>query len=187
MGEGPFGKEAVTTDNTQRPMPEREELFAAFCAHLANPWEAARRAGFEPRLADAAACSLLDKAAVRRRIKRHEKALEKNARSFALRALLRLAGYNAADGVKLASSGEDFCPGDVERLDLFGVSSLKWSSGSCEVKFFDRIRALDLLLSLDKGKGDACPSEFYRALRESAAQSQQVGEYPAMGGDFDGD
>ena len=182
-------KEATTTDNKQRPPSEREqeELFAVFCAHLGSPWEAARRVGFEPHLADAAACALIAKPHIRRKIKQHEKSLDESASGLALRQLLRLAGYSAQDGVKLAFSGEGLCPEEVEALDLFGVSSLKWSSAGCEVKFFDRLRAIELLLALTGTKEDACPTEFYRVLRESAAQLEQTGEVAAEGGDDHGD
>jgi len=145
-----------------------------FCAHLASPWEAARRAGFEPHLADAAAHALVKKPHIRRKIMQHEKSLAENAGGLALRLLLRLAGYSAQDGVKLALSGEEACPEAIAALDLFGVSSLKCSGTSCEVKFFDRLRAIELLLALTRTNDSACPTEFYRALRESASQPQQA-------------
>ena len=174
------------TAKTQREKaaPTREELFARFCAHLGNPWEAARRAGFHPYLADAAACSLMAKPAVRRRIRQHEKALEKQAKSLALRGLMRMAGYCAQDGAKLARDGETLSSDEVGRLDLFGVSSLKWSGSGCEVKFFDRMRALELLLALESG--DASPAGIYQALRASAARLDLEREEPDACGGEDG-
>ena len=112
---------------------------------------------------------------LRRKIGQHEKPSEENAGGLALRLLLRLASYSAQDGVKLALSGEDGIPA-IESLDLFGVSSLKSSGGGCEVKFFDRLRAIELLLALSGTKDAACPTEFYRALRESAAKTEQAAE-----------
>jgi len=94
--------------------------------------------------------------------------LEQEARALALRTLMRMASYSAEDGLKLATSKETLSPGEVGRLDLFGVSSFKWSGSGGEVKFFDRMRALELMLSLDKGM-DVSPDQFYQALRESAA------------------
>ena len=172
------------TDHTQRASQqrEREELFAVFCAHLGSPWEAARRAGFEPHLADWAACTLMNKPHISRKIRRQEKALEQSAKSLALRLLLRLAGYSAGDGVKLARAGEELCPGEVGALDLFGVSSLKYSGAGCEVKFFDRLRAIELLLAMT-GESDCLPADFYRALRESAAQTGQAAEDTVEHGD----
>ena len=71
--------------------------------------------------------------------------------------------------------GEALSAGEVGSLDLFGVSSLKWSGGGCEVKFFDRVRALELLLAIDKGDQAASPAGFYQALRESAARLEASG------------
>ena len=171
-------------DNIKRASQqrEREELFAVFCTHLGSPWEAARRVGFEPHLADWAARDLMNMPHISRKIRRQEKALEQSTKSLALRLLLRLAGYSAGDGVKLALTGDEMWPEEVGELDLFGISSLKYSSAGCEVKFFDRLRAIELLLAMT-GESDCLPADFYRALRESAAQTGQAAEDTVEHGD----
>jgi len=116
-----------------------------------------------------------------------EKALEADARETAVRALLRLATYSGLGGVKLALRGDRLSSDELERLDLAGVSSFKYTpEGVCEVKFFDPCRAVGLLLELD-GQKDGGAEGFYQALRESAALVGESGSEESRGaGEDDG-
>jgi len=105
---------------------------------------------------------------VRAKIEEHEKALESRARSVAVRALLRLATYSGVDAVTLALRAESLTREELEKLDLAGVSSFKYTpQGSCEVKFFDPARAAGLLAQMGEESGGGAEG-FYQALLESA-------------------
>ena len=57
---------------------------------------------------------------------------------------------------------------EIEKLDLFNVSEIKRpKGGGMEIKFFDRLKALEKLAQLTGGKENA-ESSFIRALSEGA-------------------
>ena len=141
-----------------------EELFARMCARLGGPLEAARFLGLD----EESALELAGKPRVRANIEKQEKALEAGARGDAVRALLRLTNCSGLDGVKLALRGDRLSREELERLDLAGVSSFKYTpEGVCEVKFFDPARAAGLLLEMGE-QGGVGAEGFYQALKESA-------------------
>ena len=70
------------------------------------------------------------------------------------------------DAVKLAWLGpEDI--GKIGKLDLQGVSEVKRSEkGAFEVKFADKLKALELLERLSAAGDDGCLEEFLEGLQE---------------------
>lgn len=83
--------------------------------------------------------------------------------------LRRLAFGSAADAVRLMLCPEELSEEQIERLDLFNVSEIKRpKGGGLEIKFFDRLKALDRL-SEAGGTGETAASELLRALDEGAA------------------
>ena len=67
-------------------------------------------------------------------------------------------------------------PQALEELDLFQVAELRRGKNGVEVKFFDRIKALEALAALDRPEtaaGTALP--FYRALLGSVEQPAEDG------------
>ena len=88
---------------------------------------------------------------------------KRKSRDDLVAQLERLAFYRPNDGIRLALEGE----ADVRRLRLEGVSEFKrQGNGTVELKFFDRIKALELLLALQQE--DGAPSggvmEFLRRM-----------------------
>ena len=88
---------------------------------------------------------------------------KRKSRDDLVAQLERLAFYRPNDGIRLALEGE----ADVRRLRLEGVSEFKrQGNGTVELKFFDRIKALELLLALQQE--DGAPSggvmEFLRQM-----------------------
>lgn len=72
---------------------------------------------------------------------------KRKSRDAVIAQLERLAFYRPNDGIRLAIEGE----ADVRRLHLEGVSEFKrHGNGTVELKFFDRIKALELLLALQQ-------------------------------------
>lgn len=82
----------------------------------------------------------------------------------------RLAFGGITDAVRLVMGGE-FTEDEIESLNLFNVSEIKKPKDGClEIKFFDRIKALENLAELEEERESADSSlPFYRALEESAA------------------
>ena len=81
------------------------------------------------------------------------------------RQLRRLAFCQPNDGIRVAL-GEG---GDLRRMRLEGVSEFKrGAGGAVEIRFFDRVKAMELLLALEReeqGSQDGV-GEFLRSLAE---------------------
>ncbi len=147
------------------PLSESERRFAVYFALYGNVREAALRAGgLKPNQPpEEAGVELLARAPVRRYIKKLSALLGVSARA----GLRRIAFGDITGGAKLALHECDENPAAVERLDLFAVSEIKHGKDGLDVKFYDRLRALELLLSDDKSESGGLKS-FYRALEKSA-------------------
>ena len=77
----------------------------------------------------------------------------------------KLAFGSVADAVRLIFTGPDESPA-FGRMDLFNISEIKRGrDGSMEIKFYDRIRALQCLEAMQSG-GDGQP--LLQAIREGA-------------------
>lgn len=81
----------------------------------------------------------------------------------------RLAFGSVADAVKLILSDELPDGSEIEKLDLTMVSDIKCpKNGGIEVKFFDRLKALDRLCELSNAASAGENSDFLCALDRSA-------------------
>ena len=84
-----------------------------------------------------------------------------------LRRLCQIAFSRPNDAVALACGAANDA---IPDLDLMAVSEFKYKDGAAEVKFADRVRALQALgelLSSDR-TDDSTAAEFFQALQESA-------------------
>ena len=78
--------------------------------------------------------------------------------------------------MKLMLCEETLSPQDIEKLDLFNVSEIKRpKGGGLEIKFFDRLKALERLEKLGAGE-DTVQSSFVQALSDGAKQLSQGDE-----------
>lgn len=84
--------------------------------------------------------------------------------------LRRLAFGEIQDAVTLLFESDENILSSLPRLDLFNVSEIKrQKGGGMEIKFFDRLKALERLGDvLDTDSGQKAVS-FYDALEKSAA------------------
>ena len=130
----------------EKRLTGREKLFCLYYARDRDARGAAARAGCrgEPQRA---AAKLLAKAAVLEEIGRLCRADAEYGEARA--GVRRLAFGPSADAVKLIFA-EDAPGGEaIERMDLFGVSDIKRpKGGGVEIKFFDRLKALELLMKI---------------------------------------
>ena len=92
-----------------------------------------------------------------------------SCRKRALIGYERLAFGSTADAFRLLmSTGDDAL--DVGMLDLFNVSEIKRpKDGAMEIKFFDRLKALEQLGGVPEEQGAA--AAFYEALSKCAAKT----------------
>lgn len=148
----------------QPQLTEKERLFCAFYAQNGDARAAAAAAGFRnPRRSGA---KLLRRPQITAAL---AEAPAAEALPAAIeRGLRALAFGSAADAVKLLLRGEDLTAGELEALDLFIVSDLKRpKGGGMEIKFFDRLKALE---ALSRCAGAAAPEggSFLQALTAGA-------------------
>ena len=138
----------------------------AFCRHYVrtrNGREAAAAAGFL-LFPEKTAARLLTDARIRGEIERLE-ADCKASRAELIAGYRRLAFGSTADAVRLLLHCDD-TPPDPDTLDLFSVSEIKRpKGGGMEIKFFDRIQALQCMQELE---GENSASGFYQALEAGA-------------------
>ena len=95
---------------------------------------------------------------------RRKKTIEEEVRA----GLRRLAFGEIQDAILLLFADENEILEKLPELDLFSVSEIKRpKGGGMEIKFFDRIRALEKLRDT-KNEAPTQPLSFYRALEEGA-------------------
>lgn len=144
----------------------REELFCRLYASCRNSREAAFKAGYTfcPEIASK---KLMAKTDIRKAIGQYEK--ENTFSDEEVRAgLRRLAFASSADAVRvlLSDNYEDI---DTEALDFFNISEIKRvKGGGIEIKFFDRIKALEKLGEFSGNTQHNNSQPFYTALENSA-------------------
>lgn len=122
--------------------------FAKKYAECGNAYEAAVYAGAPRAAAAAAGVGLLFSKAVRNRI-RELRTLQSECP--AEQGLRRIAFGRTNDAVRLAFA-ETVTPELIEQSDLYGVSEIKVGKGVVEIKFFDRLKALDALSTLEEAR-----------------------------------
>lgn len=144
----------------------KEELFCQQLARGKSEREAAFCAGFGI-MPERAALRLLKKPAVREEL---ERCREQVSASPVESGLRRLAFGSVTDAIKLIFC-EEPTQLELEGLDLFCVSEIKRpKGGGMEIKFFDRIKALEKLSAVSgeakKGPLDALCSALERGAKQ---------------------
>ncbi len=157
----------------EKKLTKKEKEFCSWYVRLRNPREAALRSGFTI-LPEHRALSLLGKKNIREKIAELEK--ESLADSNLVSAgLQRLAFGSVSDAIKLILSVNENKSPDVDSLDLFNVSEIKITNGKgMEIKFFDRLKALERLSDLSRDDGNEGMLSFYEAIEKSASHNPGV-------------
>lgn len=91
-------------------------------------------------------------------------------KDWAVQVCRKLARGRINDAVRLLYTGG--APPDLNRLDLNSIAEIKRSDKGMEIKFVDRLKAAELLHSLESANG---AEPLYRALGESAAALRESG------------
>ncbi|MBP9988650.1 MAG: terminase small subunit [Ruminococcus sp.] len=153
-------------------LKEREKLFCLYFSETRNARTAANKAGFGI-LAKHNAVKLMAREDIKNEIERIDKTKLVSAQEV-ISGYRQLAFGSVADAMKLLFAEDNI---DCEDLDLFNISEIKRpKTGGIEIKFFDRIKALEHLEELSNASQQDKALPFYSALEKSAA---------ALKGDFD--
>jgi hypothetical protein len=158
---------------------KQETLFCTCFAQTGDAAAAARRAGFSSP--ETAGPELLARRDVRRALQKCYAARGAVTGGLVRSGYERLAFGGVADAVKLLFTGEDQAA-QVEGMDFFNVEEIRRPrEGALEIRFFDRLRALEKLQECGETEGAAAP--LYRALEKSAEQLAEMnGDAGGSGG-----
>lgn len=148
-------------------LTEKEKLFCTYYAENRNARSAAAKAGYG-MLPQRNGLKLLKRKDIRTEIERADK-IKIVSTEEVVAGYRQLAFGSVADALKLITADEN---ADIalEKLDMLNVSEIKKpKGGGIEIKFYDRLKALEHLEAISNGSKDensALP--FYAALEKSA-------------------
>ena len=153
----------------EKQLTKREVEFCRWYAQLQNPKEAALKAGYSV-MPEYRALSLLAKKNIKNKIQELQK--ENSAtESLVSAGFQRLAFGSVGDAIRLIMSIDKDISPNIDELDLFNVSEIKYAIGkSMEIKFFDRLKALEHLAEFTEGSKPKEAISFYEALERSARE-----------------
>ena len=148
----------------KKDLTEKERYFCCHYVNTGNIREAAILAGYknEP---ERKGIKLLSDENVKKHI---ENLYSEKRKSLMYKACIgyeRLAFGSISDGIRLLYE-DSLNKEKLEDMDLFNISEIKRpKEGAMEIKFFDRLRALEKLEESDAGHQDTL-TPFYQALEE---------------------
>ena len=154
-------KGGIKLNKKERGLTPREKQFCCVYANSGNYKEAALCAGFGNP--DKTGAALLLRDDINAEIEKIYKSRTRNYRQRARAGYERLAFGNVSDAVRLMFEDN---PSEkaLESYDLFNVAEIKRpKDGAMEIKFFDRIKALEKLEFADDSEQKGI-SDFYSAL-----------------------
>ncbi len=161
-----------------KKLSRKEKLFCLYYAQSRNGREAAAKAGFVSP--EQAALRLLQSAHV-------QQELSSLSRADGAETAELLAGYrklafgSGSDALRLLF--DSVPPEDFDALDLFNVAEIKKpKDGALEIKFFDRLKALEHLEALARADCADSGLPLYRALMRSVGTAEGSGgeDYPTL-------
>lgn len=148
----------------KKGLTSKEKEFCRLYLSIADPTEAALRAGYTKE-SQKAGNQLLARGDIAEEIERLCNVQKKSMAKMATMGYQRLAFGSIADAVSLLYM-ENPSQETLRKMDLFSVSEIKRpKDGSMEIKFFDRMKALEKLSGSEEGD---TAEYFYDAIRRSA-------------------
>ena len=153
-----YSKMSMKETKSRKKLTAAEKHFCRIYAETGDLRAAAARANIEEGGA------LFERPEIRREIARIEK-LRCAKQAQVLAGITRLAFGSVTDAVRLLLNDEPPGPEELERMDLFNISEMKRpKNGGLEIKFFDRLKALELLAAHSCDENDAL-NGFLKALK----------------------
>lgn len=149
-----------------KDLSPREKQFCIWYSRSRNPREAAVRAGY--LFPEKTALRLLRRKEVREEIGSVDKQQRTTDKDISL-GLTRLAFGCVSDAVSLLFKDE-VTDSDLEKMDLFNVSEIKRKkNGEMEIKFFDRLKALEKLSDITDMSSSDENNSIFKAIAKGAA------------------
>ena len=142
----------------------KQTLFCTYYVQTRNGREAAANCGY--RFAQRTAARLLRRSDIRAQIEQLDRETA-HAQDEIAAGYARLAFGCVSDAVALALSLDPKTAG-LEELDLFSISEIKCGKNGVELKFFDRLKALEKLEALARGKENELARELFSAIGRGA-------------------
>lgn len=150
-------------------LKNREKEFCACFAETGDAKLSARLSGYRLN-SRAKGIKLLARDDIQNEISRLVKSKEKLARTLASVGYQRLAFGNTSDAVSLLYTKEPQ-EADFGAMDLFMISEIKKpKDGSVEIKFFDRLKALE---KLEQINSDSSFMNLFDAIGETGSGSER--------------
>lgn len=149
-----------------KPLTQKEKLFCTYYSVKQNAFEAAIKAGYTT-FPERTAIKLLKRENINKYITKLTLSNAGTAKEVAA-GFKRLAFGCINDAVNLAFK-EDVDPQMLREMDLFSVSEIKVTKGkSVEIKFFDRIKALEKLSQIIGENDKNETNGFFEAIKQGA-------------------
>ena len=148
-----------------KELTSKEKLFCTYYCINRNGRESAVKSGY--MFPEKAALRLLRRQDIAQEIARIDKQREATQKDISI-GYQRLAFGCISDAVKLLFSDE-ISPEEIERMDLFNISEIKRKKGGdIEIKFFDRLKALERLDDMHMSSREDEESSLFTAIEKSA-------------------
>lgn len=147
-------------------LTDKETLFCTYYCVVRNGREAAAKSGY--LFPERTAAKLLRRKDIIAFIKKSDKVQQDEEKSIAA-GYRRLAFGCVADAVSLLFD-EEITKEKIEGMDLFNISEIKrQKGGALEIKFFDRLKALEKLEANSEKSADTSGNSLYAAISKSAS------------------
>lgn len=150
-----------------KKLTSKEQLFCRFYIETQNLREAAAKAGYSFP-SDKLAIRLLQRPEINQEVERLTRLNQKPCEEEIAAGFRRIAFGSIADAVRLLFLSGEVDAGQLEQMDLYCISEIKHpKGGGMEIKFFDRLKALEKLSEISNSTSDSV-APFYQALERSA-------------------
>ena len=150
-------------------LSKRQEDFCFLYASTLSPSISARLAGYPPPAYRLTGLKLLKKPEIRRRIEAlNEEDKLASLRNEALFALCRAATADCSAALSLMTLDDEAFLSAAKETELFCISEIKRQKGVTEIKFIDRIKALEAVCRLTESE---CSNKYTAADLISAVKN----------------
>ena len=148
-----------------KELTSKEKLFCTYYSLGRNGREAAVKAGYV--FPEKSAVRLLRRRDIEEEIAKTDKQREATEKDIAI-GYQRLAFGCISDAVCLLFSDE-VSPEEIEKMDLFNISEIKRKKGGdIEIKFFDRLKALEKLSEVGSVHASNEENSLFSAIEKGA-------------------
>ena len=159
----------------ENKLKNREKLFCIYFCECRDPRRAAMLAGYGA-LSKRISAKLLARQDILSQIEKLG-GMTAATKNEAVSGYRQMAFGSSADAIKLLFSDGEISEQELMELDLYNVSEIKRpKGGGMEIKFFDRLKALEKLAELSGTDETDSALPFYEVLEKSARAIKEGSE-----------